>query len=183
MALTDPSGNSEIKLGMLMDSGSAITCGHLDFHIWLLAHYPEYVHSFEAFNDLNPFEPIKLLGAVSNINAENTTQGNLTAVIRYYINHPTPSTGTKDKPMILTVALGKDVEVNTLIGWPTWLLLGLNLLTTEDVISSEALANRFKIHRKPTQRGLPKNVKFDVHEFLHSDECKQILGIQERHNN
>ena len=122
------------------------------------------------FNDTNPFDPIKLHGAISNPSSYSESQhGKLTAIIRYYLTPPKDYPPGTDPPL-LTVALGNDVEVNTIYGWPTWQSLGLNLLTTDGVFSSRFLQREFDIFRQETTKGFQNNVNWELDEFLRSSE-------------
>ncbi len=71
-------------LMMMCDSGPAVTVGNLRCQFWLFSQHPALVHNLEFFNDHNPFDPIKLFGAIkSNHNIDETQFGTLTAVIRH----------------------------------------------------------------------------------------------------
>jgi hypothetical protein len=148
-----------------------MTVGYLPFHVWILSKFPTTVHSFEMFNDANPFDPIKLRGAVTNPSTDDLElHGALTAVIRYTLHHAP----TADEPNLLSVALGHDVEVNTILGWPSFLAFGMDLLATQDVVASATLNDRFKITRRATIKGLPANTIFDDSTFLQSSAFKAI---------
>jgi hypothetical protein len=68
-----------------MDTCSALNTGYLPFHLWLKSQRPDIVAEFISFDDANPFEPIKLGGAIRNpTDFVSADHGNLTAVIRYY---------------------------------------------------------------------------------------------------
>ena len=73
------------RLSMLYDTGAALTSGYLQHHLNIQAKYLEYVHSLEVFDGDNPFDPIKLLGAIDNPdNYDPGRHGLLSAVVRYY---------------------------------------------------------------------------------------------------
>ena len=44
-----------------------LNSGNLQFHCWIMSQYPHLVSDFLMFDNNNPIEPIKLLGAVTNI--------------------------------------------------------------------------------------------------------------------
>jgi len=77
---------------------------------------PNAVAEYEEFDGSNPFDPIKLCGAITNPNQYDQAQhGILTAVIRYRTPFVHASSG---KPILLSVTLGKDVTVDTIFGIP-----------------------------------------------------------------
>jgi hypothetical protein len=93
-----------------------VSTGNLTFHRWIITTYPEIVHSYEEFDDTHPFEAIKLVGAISDpANFNEEAHGKLTAVVRYHM----PYTDSDSSPTALCIALGSDVAVNTILGWPT----------------------------------------------------------------
>jgi hypothetical protein len=66
----------------LMDTCGALNTGYLPFHQWLMSEYPAVVADYMAFDDTNPFEPVKLDGAICDPgNFAGSNHGNLTAVI------------------------------------------------------------------------------------------------------
>jgi hypothetical protein len=76
---------------------------------------PDIVASFERFDDANPFEPIKLGGAIRHPDDySESAHGQLTAIIRYR----TPYTGTDGNPIHISFGLGNDMTVNTILGMP-----------------------------------------------------------------
>jgi hypothetical protein len=72
----------DLTLCGLMDTCGTLNTGYLFFRLWLMSEHPDLVADFISFDDSNPFEPIKLGGAIrdpSNFNAAD--HRNLTAVI------------------------------------------------------------------------------------------------------
>ncbi len=53
----------------LMDTCGALNTGYLEFHLWLKSERPDLVAEFISFDDANPFEPIKLGGAIRDPSA------------------------------------------------------------------------------------------------------------------
>ena len=69
----------------LMDTCGALNTGYLTFHLWLMSERPDIVAEFHSFDDSNPFEPVKLGGAIRDpSNFDTANHGNLTAVIHYF---------------------------------------------------------------------------------------------------
>ena len=68
----------------LMDTGVALNTGYLNFHLWPMSERPDLVAEFISFDDANPFEPIKLGGAICDpSDFAAADHGTLTAVVRY----------------------------------------------------------------------------------------------------
>ena len=151
-----------VDLGTLFDSCAAVSSGYKLFHWYLMSEYPEVVHSYEEFNDANPFEPIKLAGAIrdpANLTADIC--GELTAVIHYF----TPFYCSDGSPCVIAFTLSDSVNVNTILGWPTIAHLGMNLLVTDNAIHSTVLNHSFSLSPAEPRLGLPPNVIFNPATF------------------
>ena len=126
----------------LFDTGAALNTGQLSYHQSLKSKRPDLIHSYEEFNGTNPFDPIKLCGAISDPSMYDTEKhGILSAVIRY--RTPYTISGT---PCIIAFALGKDVSVNSIIGIPmiTELQLEFRFIPRPHVIST-VLQREFQV--------------------------------------
>ena len=107
--------SSLVELCCLLDKCSALNTGYLLFHLWLKSKRPDLVAEFISFDDANPFEHIKLGGAIRDPSGINSSDhGNLTAVIRYY----SPYVDTSGSATTLSFALSSDITVNTIFGLP-----------------------------------------------------------------
>jgi hypothetical protein len=151
----DPS----ISLVCLYDTCAAVCSGNLLFHQWVITTYPELVHSFEQFDDSNPFEAIKLVGALKDpAEFDVATHGQLTAVVRYHLPYLTiPDESTA----VLCLALGADVSVNTILGWPAIEDLGIDLRLKSESFFSTTFHRSFPLGRVTAPCGLPEGVVFD----------------------
>jgi hypothetical protein len=58
------SASSNTVLQGLMDTCGALNTGYLPFHQWIMSEKPEIVAEYTEFNAHNPFEPVKLGGAI-----------------------------------------------------------------------------------------------------------------------
>jgi hypothetical protein len=149
----------------LMDTCGALNTGYLIFHLWLKAERPDLVAEFICFDDANPFEPIKLGGAISDpSDFESSTQGNLTAVIRYY----TPYVDPLGTPTTISFALGSDVTVNAIFGLPMLCDLDAVISHRSNSMHSRALAIDFPITRSGANFGLPAGCTFDPASAAHN---------------
>ena len=154
----------------LMDTCGALNTGYLLFHLWLKSERPDLVAEFVSFDDANPFEPIKLGGAISDpANFDASDHGNLTAVIRYY----TPYTDTSGSPVTISFALGSDVTVNTIFGLPMLCDLDAVISLRSNSMHSRALSLDFPITRAAATFGLPPGCLFDPSDSArtHASTC------------
>jgi hypothetical protein len=113
---------ADATLSVLFDSGAALSSGYLPCHLWIMRENPDIVASFERFDDSNPFEPIKLGGAIRHPDDYNEAMhGQLTAVIRY----KTPCFDNGGCLIRISFGLGNDMTVNTILGMPLIKDLGM----------------------------------------------------------
>jgi len=153
---TDPA--LDPSLCGLMDTCGALNTGYLLFHLWLKSERPDLVAEFVSFDDSNPFEPIKLGGAIRDpSDFDASDHGNLTAVIRYF----TPYLDSSGDPITISFALGSDVTVNTIFGLPMLCDLDSVISLRSNCMHSRALNLDFPITRAAANFGLPPNCTFD----------------------
>jgi hypothetical protein len=129
----------------LFDTGAALNTGQLHYHLSLKNKRPDLIHSYEEFNGTNPFDPIKLCGAITDPSTYDTGKhGVLSAVIRY----KTPFY-VKGIPCTIAYALGKDVSVNSILGIPTITELQLEYrFQPQSHIISSVLERIFRIEHQ-----------------------------------
>jgi hypothetical protein len=151
--------DAAVSLVCLYDTCAAVCSGNLLFHQWVITTYPDLVHSFEQFDDANPFEPIKLVGAITNpADFDAAAHGQLTAVVRYHLPYTIVPSG--ESP-VLCIALGADVAVNTILGWPVIEDLEIELRIRKEMFYSTTLCTPFTLTREAAPLGLPDGVDFD----------------------
>ena len=125
--------SDSIGISFLYDTGAAINTGYLPYHLHIMQECPQAVRSFEEFNGTNPFEPIKLCGAITDPSLYNEEKhGILSAVVRY----KTPYVLMSGEPFILAFALGNNMIVNTIFGLPGILEVCLETRFTKKIIFS-----------------------------------------------
>jgi hypothetical protein len=158
------------SLSGFLDTCGALNTGYLLFHLWLMSERPDLVAEFVSFDDSNPFEPIKLGGAICDpADFDSSNHGNLTPVVRYY----TPYLDTGGSPITISFALGSDVTVNTIFGLPMLCDLdSVNSLRTNSM-HSHVLGIDFPITRAAATFGLPQGCLFDPDSASrnHSSTC------------
>ena len=119
--------------------------------------------AYEEFNDSNPFSLLLLDCAVPTIAGENdNTDGKLTAVITYKTRY-TRSDGTQ---ATLKFGLGKDIQVNAIVGIPTIKEWELILDLKRDKCISELFNIWFPLDYDNAAAGLPPSVTFDHSDFV-----------------
>ena len=138
---------SDATITALYDTGAALNTGSYAHHRHIMETSPELVHEYEEFDGENPFDPIKLEGAITNPqNYDENQHGILCAVIRYRTPFP-----CKNGFRLLSFALGKDISVDAIIGLPT--IMDLELTYTFKPyahISSDVLQRTFAAKHKST---------------------------------
>ena len=103
----------------LLDTCAGLNSGQYDFHVAIYKQYPDSVVRLIEFDDpKTPFEPVCLTGAVTNPESPETEEaiknGTLRAVIIYRLPYIFPD----GRPVTLNIALGDNMAVHTILGWP-----------------------------------------------------------------
>jgi hypothetical protein len=146
--------DADATLSVLFDSGAALSSGYLPYHLWIMRENPAIVASFERFDDSNPFEPIKLGGAIRHPDDYNESlHGQLTAIIRY----KTPYVDHDGNPIHISFGLGNDMTVNTILGMPIIKDLGMLPNFRSKRITCEDTTATFDIQYHETSCGFSKH--------------------------
>ena len=78
---------------------------------------PDLVLVYEAFDGENPFDPIKLYGAITDPSQYNENDH---VILKAVIRYKTPFVHiATNEPVALSFALGDDVSVDTITGLPS----------------------------------------------------------------
>jgi hypothetical protein len=142
----------------MMDTCGALNAGYLPFHLWMKSVQPDIVAEFVSLDDSNPFEPIKLGGAIQDPSRfVSDNHGNLTAVIRCH----TPCADITGSPVTLSSALGSKVTANTIVGLPMLCNLDAVILLRSNSMHSQSLNCDFPITCAAANFGLPAGHSFD----------------------
>jgi len=116
MLICDIATKELIGLSMMYDTGVALNTGYLPYHNEIVKHHPSVVKRLKYFNGKNPFEPIKLCGAITHpSDYDSEKHGILSAVVEYH----TPYKYRNGEPVLLAIALGNSMTVNTILGFST----------------------------------------------------------------
>jgi hypothetical protein len=144
--------SDDTALSVLFDSGAALSSGYLPYHLWIMRENPDLVASFERFDDANPFEPIKLGGAIRHPDDYNeSVHGQLTAIVRY----KTPYVDHDGNPIRISFGLGQDMTVNTILGMPIIKDLGMVPNFRTGSVCCDDTAATFEICYQETCCGFP----------------------------
>ena len=121
---------------------------------------PNYVYSYEAFDGPNPFDPIKISGAISDpADYVEAKHGQLAAVIRYVTLYH----DVKGNHLVFAVAFGTDMLVNTILGMPAIWQWNLFLQFDPNIVVSNNLRETFEMRYDPTNKSnLPGPVMSDT---------------------
>jgi hypothetical protein len=154
--------NNPIELTGLLDTCGSQNTGDLTFHMYLASEQPHIVQELRFFNSSDPFEPIKLEGAITDPAGYDSSQhGLLTAVIRYKTSYSDAS----GNPILISFALGSDVSTNTIIGLPMLAALELQIDLCKFTAYSPTIRHTFPLSRSAGNLGLPSGTSFDVSDF------------------
>jgi hypothetical protein len=149
-------GTKDVQLNVLFDTCGALSTGFKPYHDFIRRKHPEVVYDYEEFDSANPFDTIKLSGALrdpNNIAME--VVGTLDAVIQY----KTPYFDKHGKPVLLAFALGNTVSCNTIMGLPAIKGMEMEWNIKKEEITAQALSgpgNKFPVTLREAEYGLPK---------------------------
>lgn len=169
--LGSSNSSSTIALTGLFDTCGSLNTGHLPFHLYIASQHPDVVINLRFFNSADPFEPIKLEGAVADpTDYDASKHGLLTAVIQY----KTPYKTIRGQPITVSIALGTDVTTNTIFGLPTLSAFEfvVNLKTLSAV--SPIVGETFQLTRAAGSLGFPAGAHFDVDDLHRQYEAARV---------
>ena len=134
---------------MIYDTRAALTSGYLPYHLHIRQKCPQIVHSFESFDGDNPFDPIKLMGAISNVSSYDPEKhGTLSSVIRYFA----PYHDSSGNALLLCITLGDTMSVNKILGMTGITEWRLALEFEPSLIRSNILCENFDVAYEQTKR-------------------------------
>jgi hypothetical protein len=151
--------HGDIELKVLFDTCGALSTGFKQYHDIIRQLHPELVHAYESFDEMNPFEPIRLSGALRNPNdVSQEVTGALTAVIRYKTHY----VDCNGNPVLLSFDLGDTVSCNTLLGLPA--INGMNMIwnVRDAMVCAEGLQgpnNVFSVNMCEAQYGFQTDLR------------------------
>ena len=153
--------DDEVQFLCHIDSCAGMNTGNLLLHQWIITNHPDIVESYEEYNDAKPFVPLRLDVAIPTNDADNNLDNQLTAVVTYKTRYRMAD-GTN---ATLSFGLGKDIQVNAIVGLPqikTWKIL-------LDLDDNKCFAKLFNIwlpiEYDDAATGMPPNVQFTADDF------------------
>lgn len=140
------SSSLNLKLSCGYDTLAVLNVGNADFHLRLAKRYPHLVKSLVFAKD--EYSPLTLSGVVGKGDDYKPTAA-LPAVIEYHLGNKTKHGDSAS----FKIALGKQVAVNTIIGFAMIKTGKLSLDLENDVVTSSVLAfpEPLKVTYKPVQ--------------------------------
>jgi hypothetical protein len=169
-----------VELQGLLDTCGSLNTGYLPFHAYLAHRHPEIVVSFRFHNGANPFESVRLMGAVPDPQgfdtALNKDHGVLTAVVCYRTPYVTASTG---EPITISFALGNSVTTNTIFGLPMISAFGFLVDAVQLSAYSKTVNANFPLIKADARLGLPDGISFDFDEFqrMHAADSSTATSV------
>jgi hypothetical protein len=144
--------SSNTGLSVLFDSSAALSSSYLPYHLWTMHKHPDLVVSFECFDDANPFELIKLGGAICHPNNYNKlVHGQLTPIIRYKMSYM----DLDSNPIHISFGLGHNMTLNTILGMSIIKDLGMIPNFWAGTVVCEDTTATFKTSYQETHYGFP----------------------------
>ena len=157
---------NQIGLSLLFDTGAALNTGYLPYHTQIIKRYPSLVAKLKHFDGSNPFEPIKLCGAITDPSAyDNAKHGILSAVVEYH----TPYCYLDGKLYKFALALGNSMSVNNILGIPTSMEGELESRWKQRVYLSHSFQTKFPIELVQTKRAdIDESEQIEIGEKSHT---------------
>lgn len=159
---------SSASIKVHTDSCASLNVGNELCHYWLMTKFPSVVKSYTRFDDIQGWEKIRLTVATKNpeegINTSLGHSGALTSIVRYH----TPFTLRNGQPYILSIALGSDVAVNTILGIPDMHkdCLGSVIDINDMKFQCKGISQSFRLLGGRADTGLPANIDFSLSDFI-----------------
>ena len=168
---------SEVPVTFNLDTCAGMNVGNLLVHQYLITKFPDCVHSYEEYNDENPFNPIALEGVTADTSdKEEFENGKLTAVVRYHTRYELDG-----QRQLISFGLGSDIAVNGLIGLPTLREWKVVLDIHDGKAYSKNMTLQWPMEFTDAACGLPPQVKFAASDFVRplqsTSEGKALAAI------
>ena len=110
------SNKTSNDLSALYNNGEALNTGSLAYYLHINLVSPNLVHSYESFDGPQPFDPIRLTGAICNpMDDDASYLGVFSAIILY--NTPFVEKVTS-MTILISFALGISMSVNDIVRIP-----------------------------------------------------------------
>ena len=161
--------SNEIPFSCHLDSCAAMNTGSLYLHQWIITEYPHIVEKYEQYDDAQPFQPITLDCALPASEAEKTT-GKLTAVVTYKTRY----VDKEGRSLTLSFGLGESIQVNAIIGLPTFKTWKLVLDIDSKIATSKEIGIDFDLCFQHAATGFPEGIVFDPTTFIRPQQMTNM---------
>ena len=150
LGILEDNGN---KMRMLVETGAAMNTGNLRFHMWVMFQYPDIVDDRLQCGKDTAYDAEHLLADLDlNDIDTDASHDQMTAVIRY----KTPYTVDGKGPFILSFVLSNDVNLRSVLGLPTLLVMGANINLVKGLLSCIELNCSFPLELQHPDKVYPK---------------------------
>ena len=160
----------EVSFICHVDTCAAMSTGNLLSHQWLMTKYPSIVAEYIQYDDVDPFEPIRLAVALKDLEGCNITKNKLTAVVRYW----TPYFDSDGNRLVISFGLGESIAVNSIVGLPFLAHWKASICFHSNSLSSTLLKMKFPLIYEPTKVGVPDGDTFTKSDFIQPSSTKPI---------
>jgi hypothetical protein len=151
--LGEPDADFNPALLGVLDTGATLTVGYHNYVLGICESYPQLVKSIIWAAD--KYTPIELNGVVDDENSPNPGAGQLSAVVTFHMPYLTMN----NHSTTFSVAIGKNVAVNVLIGMSFIRSTKLIIDAADDVAESKMLQCKpFEIVYKVAGRSEPNKI-------------------------
>lgn len=164
--------NSGIKISLTYDTAATINVGFAAYHLAIAKAFPSVVKKLIWADESSNYAPLVLSGVVTETNdGKSKANSILPAMIEYYLPYNT----TNGSKATLTIALGHNVSVNTILGMSTIKAAKINFDIDSNVFQSSVLdCPPFEIIFKPTSRNVP-----DLAQLQHDANFSSLANPNE----
>jgi hypothetical protein len=182
------SSEKSFKINIAYDTCAMLNVGYAGYHLTIAKQFPSVVKSLTWAKQ--EYSPLVLSGIVKDENASARpskdsnpiTSTTLPAVIEYY----TPYNTKEGSPVTLKIAIGNNVDVNTIMGLSTIKNARLSLDLDANVFQAGILnESTFEVVFKPTSRSIPDTTPLKAHpcfKELQDDSDFQSSTVIECYN-
>lgn len=190
LQLGEPDSTVNPAILGIIDTGATLTVGYSEYILGICESFPHLVKSIVWAKD--KYCPIELSGVVSDINKGASSSNTLSAVVTFHMPYIT----TNNHSTSFSIAIGKNVAVNVLIGMSFITNAQLVIDSSDGVVEAKMLqCDPFDIIFKPATRGLPNAIPTDfqpdqaVFNAAHKDtlelirETRNFLGGHNKGSN
>ena len=154
--------DEENKMRMLVDTGAAMNTGNIDFHMWVMSQCPDIVDEFLQCGKDTEYDVVHLLAALDLKDIQkDANHGQMTAVIRY----KTPYVADGKGLFILSFALGNDFSLRSVLGLPTLLAMGADIILVKGLLSCIEMNRDVPWDMQPPGKGLPEGASLNHYSF------------------